>query len=102
MPRVSAHKLRRYGKPPLFAALLIPALWLVYNWWQAYSGQPHALGFNPQETSTRFTGDWALRILLLTLAVSPLVLLTRVKGLLVFRRMLGLFSFFYAVLHITS
>ncbi len=65
-------------------------------------GLPNSLGFNPQEASNRFTGDWALRILLATLSVSPLVLITRMKGLLVFRRMLGLFSFFYAGLHIVS
>ncbi|MGD8557013.1 MAG: protein-methionine-sulfoxide reductase heme-binding subunit MsrQ, partial [Chromatiales bacterium] len=59
------------------------------------------LGANPVETLTHDTGDWALRFLLLSLAVTPLRLLTRRAWLIRYRRMLGLFAFFYAFLHFT-
>ncbi|MFC3051752.1 protein-methionine-sulfoxide reductase heme-binding subunit MsrQ [Kordiimonas pumila] len=102
MALFSQKNLRRYGKPFVFALFLIPAVWLIYNWVQAYAGAPHDLGFNPQETSNRFTGDWALRILLLSLALTPLSLLTGSPRWILFRRMTGLFAFFYVCLHITS
>jgi methionine sulfoxide reductase heme-binding subunit len=55
---------------------------------------------NPVETLTHFTGDWALRLLLVTLAVTPLRRLTGWGWLVRLRRMLGLFAFFYAALHL--
>ena len=58
------------------------------------------LGANPVEALTHGTGDWALRFLLLTLAVTPLRKITGWGWLLRFRRMLGLFAFFYAVMHL--
>lgn len=61
-----------------------------------------ALGANPIEAVTRDLGDWALRFLLITLAVTPLRRLTGWSGLMRLRRMLGLFVFFYAGLHLTS
>lgn len=57
------------------------------------------LGANPIEVLTRDTGEWALRFLLITLAVSPLRLSVGWHFLAAFRRMLGLYSFFYAVIH---
>jgi methionine sulfoxide reductase heme-binding subunit len=60
------------------------------------------LGPNPIETLNRFTGDWTLRFLLLTLAVTPLRQLSGHHYLVRFRRMLGLFAFFYACLHFLS
>lgn len=94
--------LRRFGKPLVFAAMLVPAVWLAWNWWLAFGYQPNDLGFNPQETSNRFTGDWALRFLLLSLAVTPLSRLLKSSKPILFRRMIGLFAFFYVCLHITS
>ena len=99
---ITAAQLRRYGKPLVFAALLLPAAWLVWNWWLAFQYQPNGLGFNPQETSNRFTGDWAMRILLMSLALSPLSKLIKSPKPVLFRRMVGLFAFFYVCLHITS
>lgn len=99
---VTTAQLRRYGKPLVFTLLLIPAAWLTYNWWQAFQYQPHGLGFNPQETSNRFTGDWAMRILLLSLAVTPFSKLIKSVKPVLFRRMIGLFAFFYVCLHIAS
>ncbi len=83
-------------KPALFLACLIPFAQLALN---AYFGD---LGANPIETITRFTGSWALIMLLITLAVTPLRRITGWNGLIRFRRMLGLFAFFYASLHFTT
>ena len=63
---------------------------------------PEWLGANPAEFITRATGDWTLRFLLFTLAVTPLRKITGWNWLLKFRRMLGLFAFFYGAVHFTS
>jgi len=60
------------------------------------------LGPNPIETLNRFTGDWTLRFLLITLTVTPLRQITGWQYLLRLRRMLGLFAFFYVCLHFLS
>jgi sulfoxide reductase heme-binding subunit YedZ len=60
------------------------------------------LGPNPIETLNRFTGDWTLRFLLITLAVTPLRQITGWQYLIRIRRMLGLFAFFYVCLHFLS
>jgi sulfoxide reductase heme-binding subunit YedZ len=79
----------------VFAACLLPLAVLL---WRAISGD---LGANPIEAVTLFTGRWALRLLLVTLAISPLRRVTGWHRLIGFRRMLGLFAFFYAALHFT-
>ena len=61
-----------------------------------------SLGANPIEAVTRGLGDWALRLLLITLAVTPLRRFTGLNWLLRLRRMLGLFTFFYATLHMLT
>ena len=63
---------------------------------------PEWLGANPAEHITRSTGNWALRLLLATLAVTPLRLMTGWNWLLRLRRMLGLFAFFYGIVHFAS
>jgi len=63
---------------------------------------PELLGANPAEYITRSLGDWCLRLLLITLAVTPLRRITGWNWLLRLRRMLGLFAFFYAVVHFAS
>jgi sulfoxide reductase heme-binding subunit YedZ len=65
------------------------------------AGRPNALGANPIETITRASGEWALRFLLITLAVTPLRRLTGLHWLLRLRRMLGLYAFAYAAAHFT-
>ncbi|EMR12686.1 hypothetical protein MPL1_08990 [Methylophaga lonarensis MPL] len=82
-----------YSKPLVFSLALLPFCWLVYG---LLTDQ---LGANPIETLTRETGLWALRFLLITLCISPLCWLTGMNHWLRFRRMLGLFAFFYACLH---
>lgn len=99
---LTTKQLRRFGKPVVFVLLALPAAWLLWNWWLAVNYQPNDLGFNPQETSNRFTGDWALRILLLSLAMTPLSKLFGSPKPILFRRMIGLYAFFYVCLHITS
>jgi methionine sulfoxide reductase heme-binding subunit len=88
--------LRREAKPLLFIAALLPFLWLFYG---AYA---NLLGANPAEKLIRATGDWTLRFLCITLAVTPLRQLTGWHALARLRRMLGLFSFFYSCLHFLS
>lgn len=84
----------RFGiKPLVFAACLAPFAWLLRG---AVTGD---LGANPLDRVTDVTGEWGLRLLLLTLAVSPLRQLTGIAVVQRFRRMLGLFAFFYVSLH---
>ena len=85
--------LRPAAKPLLFAVCLLPLLWLVYG------AVANTLGANPAEALIRSTGDWTLRLLCLTLAVTPLRQITGWQALARLRRMLGLFTFFYGVLH---
>jgi len=88
-----AQFIRRVIKPAVFLASLAPFGWLVYN---AFFGD---LGVNPVETITNQTGIWTLRFIVLTLALTPLRFVTGFNPLALFRRMLGLFAFFYGSLH---
>lgn len=83
-------------KPLVFVAALVPLAWIVARAFQ------DDLGANPIETLNRYTGDWTLRFLLITLAVTPLRKLSGWHAILRVRRMLGLFAFFYACLHFLS
>lgn len=85
--------LHRAAKPLLFATALLPLAALLYG---AVAG---TLGANPAEALIRSTGDWTLRLLCLTLAVTPLRQWTGWHALARLRRLLGLFTFFYGVLH---
>lgn len=84
--------MKRYVKPILFVACLLPLAWLIYK--AMFVG----LGANPIEKITRYTGDWTLRLLLITLAITPVRILFNVQWVK-YRRMLGLFAFFYASMH---
>lgn len=85
--------MRAAPKIAVFCLCLGPAAVLVYN---AATG---GLGANPIEAITFFTGDWTLYFLLITLGVTPLRRLTGWTPVMRYRRMLGLFAFFYACLH---
>jgi sulfoxide reductase heme-binding subunit YedZ len=84
------------AKPLLFVLCLLPAAWLFYGAWA------DTLGANPAEALIRATGDWTLRLLCVTLAITPLRQAFNATSLARFRRMLGLFTFFYGVLHFLS
>ena len=84
------------AKPAVFALCLGPFAWLAFA---AVTDPSAYLGTNPAETLIRSTGDWALRLLCLTLAVTPLRQTTGWAALARLRRMLGLFTFFYAAVH---
>jgi len=85
--------LKPQAKPALFAAALLPFAWLLYG------AIANTLGANPAEHLIRSTGDWTLRFLCLTLAVTPLRQISGWNALARLRRMIGLFTFFYGCLH---
>lgn len=80
----------------VFIAALIPLAWLGYGAWGG------TLGANPIEAVTRSLGDWALRFMLLTLTATPLRRISGWGWPMRIRRMLGLYTFFYALLHLSS
>lgn len=82
-----------WQRPTLFLLCAAPFGMLVYN------GLGNNLTANPIKEITHFTGTWALRFLLITLAITPLRKITGNNALVSYRRMLGLFAFFYACLH---
>lgn len=86
----------RLFKPSIFLLLSLPFLYLVYT---VFNNQ---LGGNPIEAITHFTGEWALRILLLSLAMTPLRMVLKKPWPIRLRRMVGLFAFFYVFLHLLT
>ena len=84
------------AKPLVFACSLLPFAWLL---WGALTD---SLGANPQEHLIRSFGDWTLRFLCITLAITPLRVITGTPALARFRRMLGLFTYFYVVMHLVA
>jgi sulfoxide reductase heme-binding subunit YedZ len=88
--------LRKAAKVVVFLAALVPLALLIRG---AVTGN---LGVNPAETIQLETGRWALKFLLLSLAVTPVRRLTGWNVVIQFRRMLGLFAFFYATCHFLS
>jgi sulfoxide reductase heme-binding subunit YedZ len=86
----------RWIKVAVFIACFVPLGLL------ALAAYTQNLGANPIEKITHATGDWTLRFLLITLSITPLRKLLGMPSLIKFRRMLGLFAFFYACLHFTT
>lgn len=86
----------RWLKVFVFLACLVPLGLL------AYGSQTDGLGANPIEYITRATGTWTLRFLLISLTITPARRILNQPKLIAFRRMLGLFAFFYGVLHLTT
>ena len=84
------------AKPLLFMLCLLPFAWLFYR---ALNNQ---LGPNPAEALIRATGDWTLRFLCIVLTVTPLRTISGTPALARFRRMLGLFVYFYVIVHLLS
>ena len=86
----------KWTKAAVFAACLLPLVSLA---WRALH---NALTANPIEFITHATGDWTLRFLLITLGVTPVRKILKLPDLIRFRRMFGLFAFFYGCLHVTT
>lgn len=86
----------RSGKFLVFFAALTPFLWLLFR------GLTDRLTANPIEDITLTTGIWAFRFLLITLAITPVRRVTGWNRIIQYRRMLGLFAFFYATLHLLT
>ena len=86
----------RFAKPVVFMVALMPAVWLVV------AAATDQLGANPAEALVRSTGDWTLRMLCIVLAITPVRVVSGITALAKFRRMTGLFVYFYAVLHLLA
>jgi sulfoxide reductase heme-binding subunit YedZ len=84
------------AKPVVFVLCLLPFAWLFYG------ALTDGLGANPAEYLIRATGDWTLRFICIVLAVTPLRVIAKANALARFRRMLGLFAYFYVVMHLLS
>lgn len=91
-----AHWQQQFGKPVVFILCLLPFLILLIQLLTGY------LGANPIEAFTRNNGEWGLRFLLITLAVTPLRKIFNISWLQRYRRMLGLYTFFYVFIHLCS
>jgi sulfoxide reductase heme-binding subunit YedZ len=90
----------RWTKVALFAACLVPILLLARPLWMlATAGYSPQLTANPIEYITHYTGTWTIRFLLITLSVTPFRKIFNQPKIARYRRMLGLFAFFYVCLH---
>lgn len=86
----------KWTKVVVFALCLVPLAVLV---WKGFQNE---LGANPVQFVEHWTGDWTIRFLIITLCITPFRKLLRVPQIIRFRRMLGLFAFFYACLHFST
>jgi methionine sulfoxide reductase heme-binding subunit len=89
-------------KPATFILSLAPFSWCLYQVLLLAQGQQHSLGADPGKAIVLYNGEWALRFLILTLMVTPMRQLLSIPSVARVRRMLGLFTFFYATLHVVS
>ena len=96
MKAANAALMHPAAKPLVFLLALLPFAWLFYG---AFTNN---LGANPAEHLIRATGDWTLRFICIVLAVTPLRVITGTPALARFRRMFGLFTYFYVVIHLLS
>ena len=87
---------KRWTKALVFGLSVIPVCWLAWRAWH------DDLTANPIEYITHFTGDWTIRFLVFTLAITPLRKVLHEPDLIRFRRMIGLFAFFYGFLHFST
>ena len=93
---MNALLLHPLARPLVFALSVMPFVWL------SLQAATDGLGANPQEALIRSSGDWALRFVCITLAITPLRVMSGLSAVARWRRMLGLFAFFYACVHLLS
>ena len=93
---MNALLLHPLARPLVFALSVMPFVWL------SLLAATDGLGANPQEALIRSSGDWALRFVCITLAITPLRVMSGLSAVARWRRMLGLFAFFYACVHLLS
>lgn len=99
---VSAVANWRFFKPAVFVACSIPLVLLAHESWLTFTGRdPDALGVDPVKTMLHETGETALAILLITLSITPLRRIFSENRLISVRRMLGVWSFVYALVHLS-
>lgn len=89
-------------KPLVLIALLLPFAWIAGQWALLFAGMEHSLGFEPVAATHHFLGQTALRILLISLMVTPFRDLTRWAPIVQVRRRIGLAAFWYALLHLLA
>ncbi|WP_421789067.1 sulfite oxidase heme-binding subunit YedZ [Hyphobacterium sp.] len=93
---------RHWLKPLVLIALLLPFAWIAGQWALLFAGMEHSLGFEPVAATHHFLGQTALRILLISLMVTPFRDLTRWAPIMQVRRRIGLAAFWYALLHLLA
>ena len=93
---MNAFLLHPLARPLVFVLSVMPFVWL------SLQAATDGLGANPQEALIRSSGDWALRFVCITLAITPLRVMSGLSAVARWRRMLGLFAFFYACVHLLS
>ena len=99
--RARKFKLPAWVKYPVIAVSLIPAAWIFFALWSDLTRNTRFLGANPVKEMEHFMGEWNIRFLVLTLAVSPLIKLTGWGWLIRYRRIFGLLAFFYIFCHLS-
>lgn len=98
VPRIKAPQWVKY---PVIALSLLPAAWIAFALWSDLTRDTRLLGANPVREMEHFMGEWNIRFLVLTLAVSPVIKLTGWGWLIRYRRIFGLIAFFYIVCHLS-
>lgn len=93
---------RHWMKPLTLVALILPFAYLAWQWTLLLTEQENAMGFEPIAWTHHYLGDTALRILLVSLAISPLRDMTGWAPIALIRRRIGLAAFFYAMLHLLA
>lgn len=98
--------LRAFGKhwlrPLVLLALVLPFVWIAAQWALLLTGQSHGLGFEPVAATHHFLGQTAIRIFLISLAITPFRDLTQWAPIMRVRRRVGLAAFWYALLHLLA
>lgn len=90
--------IKDYKRLILHLICLVPSLWLFHQMWLWFNFAPHSLTANPIEYITDFTGDWTVRFLLISLSITPLAKIFKLR-ILKYRRAIGLYAFYYGLLH---